>query len=70
MRKAVDPDPNYNGSHSCPGCGAASYWICVKQSPVVVRVICDGVCGTFETAYSELQTFPFFDKPVHKLALR
>jgi hypothetical protein len=70
VKRTVDPDPKYSGTHSCPGCGGTSQWICVKQSPRVIRVVCAAGCGTFEAAYAELQTFPFFDKPSQKLAFQ
>jgi transcription elongation factor Elf1 len=68
VRRTLDANPKYSGAHTCPVCGRNSHWICVSESPVVIRVICDGPCGTFETAYTELETFPFFEGAVHKLA--
>jgi hypothetical protein len=59
----LNTDPRYNGTHICPGCGMYSRWICVHERPVVVRVLCDNGCGAFESTFSELQTFPHFDKP-------
>ena len=70
MSDILEANPKYNGTHTCPKCGAPSHWTCVNQSPVILRVACDGECGTFESAYSELQSFPHFDKPVEKLAIQ
>ena len=61
MTRAQAGNSDYNGMHVCPGCGLIAEWICVHESPVVIRVICRGECGTFESAYSELRTFPHFE---------
>lgn len=70
VSKVLETNPKYNGIHTCPGCGTAARWICVQDAPVVIRVICEGECGTFESSYNELQTFPYFDKPTRKLAIQ
>jgi len=57
-------NPKYNGPHACPKCGTKAHWTCVKESPIIVRVECEGCCGQFEKSFSEIQALPFFDKPI------
>ena len=61
-------NPKYNGSHACPQCGTHSNWRCISEAPVVIRVDCDGSCGTYEKAFLELQSMPNFEKPVRQVA--
>jgi hypothetical protein len=66
MVSTLTENPKYNGTHACPVCGTKSHWTCVNDSPVVVRIECDGECGTFETAYADVQSKPFFEKNIRR----
>jgi hypothetical protein len=61
-------NPKYNGTHACPDCGAKSHWTLLNETPVLIRVECDGDCGVFEKPISDLQALPFYDKPIQKPA--
>jgi hypothetical protein len=65
---AVHQNPKYNGTHACPECGAKSHWTLVSETPVRIRIECDGECGSFEKSFSDLESMPFFDKPIQKPA--
>lgn len=69
MNETFEANPKYNGAHVCPECGAHSYWTCINQSPVIIRVSCDAECGTFESPYTSFHLSSFLDKPVQKLAI-
>jgi hypothetical protein len=65
MPISLTASPKYNGPHACPGCGKKSFWTCIQEMPVVViRIECDGDCGTYEKPYSELESEPFFEKQI------
>ena len=67
-RIPMNINPKYNGSHACPQCGTLSSWTCVSEAPIVIRVDCEGSCGAYEKTFLELQSMPFFEKPVKQVA--
>ncbi|MBV9265206.1 MAG: hypothetical protein JO061_03460 [Acidobacteriaceae bacterium] len=62
MSSTASTNPKYNGTHPCPQCGAVSHWTCMDEQRLVIRVDCNGPCGTFENTYAELQSKPQFHR--------
>ena|ERR1700722_13301596 len=54
-------NPRYNGRHTCPQCGAESFWRCLDATTARIKVECQDGCGTYEKAHSELKSLPFFE---------
>jgi hypothetical protein len=54
-------NPKYNGSHPCPQCDAKSEWKAILVDNRLIRVRCNGKCGTYEENYSRLSDMPYFD---------
>jgi hypothetical protein len=62
MSSFFSDDPEYNGLHACPKCGAPSQWRAVDFDKRTVAVECSGPCGCYEEPYSRLSDFPYFDR--------
>lgn len=66
MTISLAENPKYNGPHACPACGTKSHWTCINESPITIRVECEGHCGTYLKTYSELRSERFFEKHIEK----